>query len=423
MNQSLRLTIVEPNSHGGLIHYAYQLCTALAGKGLDVELITGSDYELSEYPHNFHVNNILNLWELFDPKSMENPPNNKIRQVVRKILWTLRRVTRAFRLVREWVRLTLYLLRTKPDIVQFGKINFPFEALFLRYLTCRGLILTQICHEFERRESTGALASLLDKTYATVFNNFSIIFFHAEENRGRFLSLFKDFPQSRTALIPHGNEGLFLSVLRGHTQRIDLYQRYSLKEDEPVVLFFGILSPSKGIEDLIDAFSIVYQHCRSKLVIAGYPSKFINVNQLREQVENHHIEEAVTFDTRYIPNDEVGLLMEMASVVVFPYRSSTQSGALQVAFSFGKPVIVTNVGGLPEIVEDGKSGFVIPSQDPFELARKILELLQDQDLARNMGAYAKHLSETVFGWTQVAEIIIRKYQEIHLQDQSNFKAS
>src|SRR5215211_8135411 len=67
-NRKLRLVLVEPNGSGGLIHYTYQLCTALANEGVDVTLITGKEYELAHLPHNFQVNNLLDLWSLFDPQ-------------------------------------------------------------------------------------------------------------------------------------------------------------------------------------------------------------------------------------------------------------------------------------------------------------------------------------------------------------------
>jgi glycosyltransferase involved in cell wall biosynthesis len=98
--------------------------------------------------------------------------------------------------------------------------------------------------------------------------------------------------------------------------------------------------------------------------------------------------------------------MQMASVVVYPYLNSTQSGSLQVAYSFGRPVIATNVGGLPDAVEDGKSGFLVDPNNPEQLADKILLFINKPELTKSMGAYAKHLSETRFSWKTVAKIIL-----------------
>src|SRR5206468_3279445 len=122
----------------------------------------------------------------------------------------------------------------------------------------------------------------------------------------------------------------------------------------------------------------------------------------------------VVLDLRYIPLEEMGAIMGLATVAVYPYRSSTQSGALQVAYTFGRPVIATAVGGLPEAVEHGRSGFLVPACSPPELADKILTLITNPELTKVMGEYARHLSETRFSWKSVAKQITQVYN--HLLD-------
>src|SRR5512141_1176703 len=181
-NRKLRIVLVEPHSSGGLMHYTYQLCTALADEGADVTLITGKDYELAHLPHNFRVDNILDLWSLFDPQAVQNINASGWQRRWHKIRWTLRRGQRAIRLISAWVHLTRYVSELKPDIVQFSKINFPFEAVFLAQMRRNGLTLTQICHEFELRENHGGpLSSLILNAYADIYKNFSAMFFHAKE--------------------------------------------------------------------------------------------------------------------------------------------------------------------------------------------------------------------------------------------------
>ncbi len=404
----MKLAVVEFNSSGGLIHYAFQLCTALADDNVDVTLITGTDYELSDFPHNFHVENRLNIWPVFDPESMKSQSDHSFYRKWKKIKWFFRRVFRSIKLVIEWIRLTNYLIKLKPDVVQFGIIKFPFETIFLARLRHKGLILTQICHEFQRREKQNILSSQIDRMYKGTFKHFSAIFFHASENRKRFLSA-HNYPKSDIYLIPHGNESIFqnASGMRGKGE--DLRKRYRLQDNENIVLFFGLLSPSKGLPDLIDAFEIVRKQRHSRLIIAGFPSKNIDMNKLRKQVDEYNLSDQVIFDTRYIPVESIGNLMELAVCVVYPYYSSTQSGSLQVAYAFGRPVIATAVGGLPEAVEDGRSGFLVPPRAPEQLAKKIIKLIDSPKLANQMGEYARRLSETRYGWKPIAEKIINVY--------------
>jgi glycosyltransferase involved in cell wall biosynthesis len=404
----MKLFVVEQNGTGGLVHYIYQMCTALAELDIDVTLITAKDYELNNFPHNFNVEARLNLWQLFDRRSEETRRPFFLVHILDKFYRNSRRIWRGLKLVSEWIRLTNYLIKMRPDIIQFGKINFPFESLFLSRLRRNDLTLTQICHEFERRESTGLISNYIDRLYANVFHQFSAIFFHAVENKNRFLSIF-EIPEERLHIIPHGNESIFLEQAAKIGNPVDMRARYGLGPKIPVVLFFGILSPSKGIPDLIQAFAYAKNQSTAKLIIAGYPTKHVNMDNLHKLVKELEIDKDVIFDSRYLPFNEIAPLMDLATVVVFPYHSSTQSGALQVAYAFGKPVIATNTGGLPEVVEDGVSGFLVPPKSPEILAEKILHFLQDPKTAPKMGRAAKELSESKYSWAPIAEKIHKIY--------------
>lgn len=405
----MRLFVVEPLATGGMIHYAYQLCTAMAEAGADVTLVTAVSYELADWPHNFAVENRIHWWDAYDASSSQ-PPTTRLGKWQRKIRWSVRRAKRGLRLVQEWGRLTRYLLKERPDIVQFGKINFPFEAFFLAWLRFRGLYLTQICHEFELREQSGPVAYLINRLYTAVYSQFSIIFLHGESNRTPFLQLFPQ-AEGKTAVIPFGNERIFEEKHGGEIAKQNLQQRYHLQGDKPIVLFFGNLTPSKGVDDLLHAFAWLHKRVDAQLIVAGYPTKFIDLPALQQTAVNLHIADSVIFDSRYIPITDVGPLMELATVVAYPYHSSTQSASLQVAYCFGRPVVATNVGGLPDAVDDGKSGFLVPPLNPEALGQALLNIIDDPALAKEMGAYAYHLSQTRFAWEPIGKRIVNIYQD------------
>ncbi len=409
MKNKMRLFVVETNNSGGLLHYTYQLCTAISNENVDVTLITATDYELADFPHNFNVVKLFHLWKHFDPQSMQPHHLNFWQRGWKKIRWAIRRGWRGIHLLLAWVRLSLYIIQNRPDIVQFTRIEFPFEAYFIGWMHRKGLFLTQICHEFEARESKSRLASLLFRNNKDVYTYFSAIFFHAQENRNRFFSLYPSISEQKTYVIPHGNSS-WLTTLKTAPNQLDLLrQQYGLQVGERVVLFFGLLSPSKGLDDLLDAFALARKSCTAKLLIVGYPTKYFDMDAFKARIETLNITDQVILDSRYLPLDQISSVMSLATVAVYPYRSSTQSGALQAAYTFGRPVIATVVGGLPEAVEDGQNGFLVPAQSPVVLAEKITTLINDSDLVARMGKTAHFLSETRFSWQSIAQKIVKVY--------------
>lgn len=406
----MKIFVVEPRGGGGMIHYAYQLCNALSDHSADVTLVTALNYEMEGFPHKFRVQKMMNLWGRDNPLPAE-ASRNRPKMAMRKIYRSVRRGYRGIRLFFEWVKLTNYLLKEKPDIVQFGEIEFPFESIFLRYLRSKGLALSQICHEFEPRERGNSLLVRINNyLLKNVFGAFSIMFFHSKSNEARFNELYPDVTGARRVIIPMGNGQIFPVVRDPVHVKENLLQRYGFGANDPIVLFFGNITPSKGVPDLLHAFQKVYAKSDLvRLVIAGMPLKYINMSDLYELASTLGIQQVTKFDARYLPMEEVGPLMELARVVVFPYINSTQSASIQAAYAFGRPVVATRVGGLPDVVEDGMSGFLVEPNSPEEMARAILKIINDPVLAEKMGAYAKGLSETRFAWGPIAGMIASEY--------------
>jgi glycosyltransferase involved in cell wall biosynthesis len=409
----MRICVVEPRSTGGMIHYAYQLCNALSSHVTQVTLVTAKRYEMESYPHDFHVVRLLDLWKRNDTSPVVSP-RNKIQAIWNWLFWNARRALRGTRWFLEWAKLISYLLKTRPDVVQFGSIEFPIESVLLHFLKSRGLTLAQICHEFELREIKSGLFSRINyRLFKNVFPAFTVLFFHSKSNQERFHELYPEIPAERFHSIPMGNGLIFPQSGNDSVVRHRLQANYGLNSDALVVLFFGNITLSKGVPDLLNAFAKVHaQNDRARLVIAGMPLKYIDMNALINMATSLGIGSVTSFDTRYLPMDEVKPLMDLANVVVYPYINSTQSASIQAAYACGKPVVATRVGGLPDVVRHGESGFLVEPNSPVELSEAILKIINDPELAGKMGGYAKELSETTFAWNPIAGTIAGVYEEL-----------
>jgi alpha-maltose-1-phosphate synthase len=173
----------------------------------------------------------------------------------------------------------------------------------------------------------------------------------------------------------------------------------------PAVLFFGRISRYKGLDVLLDAMADVWQVVpQATLTVAG-----------EGEIERHPVfrDPRVTIRVEHIPDRELPELFAAASCIVLPYRQASQSGVGALAKSHGRPLVVTQVGGLPELVSDG-SGLLVPPEDPQRLAKALVSLLSDRELALTTGAAGARTVERETSWDSVASRTIAAYREFLL---------
>ena len=167
------------------------------------------------------------------------------------------------------------------------------------------------------------------------------------------------------------------------------------------VLFFGFIRAYKGLDLLFDAFADErLRELPVKLIVAG--EFYGDAEPYLEQVKRLGIGEKVVLCTDFIPDSEVNRHFSAADIVAQPYKSATQSGVTQIAFHFEKPMLVTNVGGLAEIVPDGKVGFVV-EPDSRQIADALFRFFSEnrqEEFERNLREEKKK-----YAWTSMTEAI------------------
>ena len=239
-----------------------------------------------------------------------------------------------------------------------------------------------------------------------LFNIADHFIVHAEQNRDSLLQRATIDP-ARISVVPLGPS------LQNQEESSQDQARDKLKlpSQKQVILFHGLIKPYKGLLDLIEAVTLLHpQHPHVHLLIAGRCDG--DEKPYLEAITAHKLEEVTTTHFQFIPSADVPMYFAASDVVCFPYRDASQSAALLTAYRFGKPVVVTDVGGLPETVEDGKNGFIVPSQNPAALAEALGKLLDDAALREQFGARSYELSQTRFGWGRAAELTLAIYERV-----------
>ncbi len=173
-------------------------------------------------------------------------------------------------------------------------------------------------------------------------------------------------------LVPHP----VYEIFGGSTDKTEARRKFGLMQDEKVILFFGYIRKYKGLHVLLEAVSKALASVRFTLLVAG--EFYDEERSYREQIDRLGIAGSVKVFSDYIPNDEVAAYFSAADVVVLPYLDATQSGIVQIAYNFNKPVITTDVGGLAETVIHGKTGLVVPPNSPEDLAAAIVAFFREK---------------------------------------------
>ncbi len=168
----------------------------------------------------------------------------------------------------------------------------------------------------------------------------------------------------------------------------NLRQEFGFEGGSLVLLFFGYVRKYKGLDILIEAFpKILSQHPKAKLLIVGEfyddPKEYFNL------IKKLKIEVQVKVINQFVPNEEVAKYYQASDVVILPYRSATQSGILNVAYGFNKPVIVTDVGGLAEFVDEAKTGFVVEPNSPDAIVNGVTKFIS----AKEKTNFVSHIEE------------------------------
>lgn len=174
--------------------------------------------------------------------------------------------------------------------------------------------------------------------------------------------------------------------------------------ESPVILFFGLLRPYKGIDTLLEAFRNVKG---AELWIAGNPR--MDIAPLRQLATESPGQ--VRFLPRFVEDAEIPALMRAADIVVLPYRDVEHSGVLYAALAFGKPLVLTSVGGFPEVAATG-AAHLIPPEDPQALAAALNDLVHDEAARTELATAATRAATSSYSWDESARQTLAIYREL-----------
>jgi glycosyltransferase involved in cell wall biosynthesis len=389
----MKIIIQDPWGIRGPGVYTYSLCDALHKKNINLALITNCYYEYDRLS-NFTVKKMF----------FKYSENMKIS--------IFRRIIRGFEYCINMVKIINLYSKESPDIIHIQwLLRYQLDYLWLKALRYKlrkkntKIILT--AHDILPHRNSYRYKNIKEKIYS----QFDGIIVHSEVIKDQMFKLFgakvKDWS---VCVIPHGDENKLLdkvnkNILKSYRTSIKLS-----KSRKCNFLYAGIIHKNKGLDLLLEAWrKHIRRYPKDKLYIIGKPR--YNMNNEIEIIKKYH--SSIISSLEYKTDEELLAYYLECDFVVLPYKKASQSGVLLTAFTLGKPVIATNVGGLPEVVQAVRGGYIVNPNDSHLLSEaldKATNISKHDLIEWNNNIREKTL--TIYSWNNIANITIDFYNKM-----------
>jgi glycosyltransferase involved in cell wall biosynthesis len=373
--------------------YVMGLTAALVSHGVSLEVIGNSTLDGPEMHSTGQLSFLSLYW---------NPLKN------------LSAAAKLWRVFLSYVRIAFYAARAQPKIFHVlwnNKFELFDRTILMLYHKALGKKVVFTAHNVNagKRDSNDSAFNRL--TLKIQYRLADHIFVHTPRMKAE---LRDDFGVSEHAVtvIPFGiNDSMpSTNLTRGEAR-----QRLGLREDDRTILFFGNVRPYKGLEYLVEAFNLLGDD-HYRLIIAGEPKKdtAVYMRQIEDAIERAGSRSRIIEKLEFVADDQAELYFKASDVAVLPYTVVFQSGVLFTAYSYGLPVIATDVGSLSEDIAPGETGLLCRARDAEDLARAIREYFES-DLYRTLDSRRQGIRNYALArhsWDEVGELTRKVYADL-----------
>ena len=367
----MRITVVDPPAYTP--PYDHALCSALARAGFDVELAT-SPFRHGPVPQ----------------------PEGYARS---ECFYRFGAGSRAAKLVShplDMLSLARHARRTGPGIVHFQWLPVPQLDGRLVSRFPRPRVLT--AHDLSRGSGPWS-----GRRLRALCRHLDALVAHSEEGR-RQLTNTLGLPGDKVRVIPHGA----FDYLTRLPRELPMDPAVGDLEGRKVVLCFGLVRPYKGVDLLIEAFAASPQD--AVLLVVG--RAMMPIEPLRRRARELGIGDRVRFVTRFITDPEIPSYFRRADLVALPYREIEQSGVLFTALAFGRPLVLSAVGGFSEVGERHGAARLVPAGDTSALGAALRELLDDDAARSDLSEASRRAAAGPYSWARAAELTKELYESL-----------
>ena len=293
----------------------------------------------------------------------------------------------------SWIKTSNFINKLSPDLIifQYWMPFFvpAFNSIAKRVRKGCGAKIMVNCNNIKPHEPK-PLDNMMTKTF---FNNCDYFMVMCSEVEADLISIIEN-PKYRK--VPHP----LYDIFGKKPSKVEARKELKL-EAEKIILNFGLVRDYKGLDILIESAKRIKDKIDNfKILVVG--ECYGNEKKFIDLAQKHNVLDYFDFRFKFIPNHMVSYYFSACDLVVLPYRTATQSGVVPIAYHFDKPVIVSNVGGLPEVVDEGQSGFICEPR-PDSLSKTIINFF-DKDLNQFTDFISNYKNN--FSWSNFAKNIV-----------------
>jgi len=373
--------------------YAFGLAMALIGKGVRLDIVGSDEIDSPE----LHGNPQLRF---FNFRSNQRNNTSFVQKLSKLFIY--------------YAHLTRYTARYQPKMLHIlwnNKLEMFDRTILMLYYKMLGKKVALTAHNVNQAKRDAKDSRFNRFTLKIQYRLCDHIFVHTQKMKSE---LCEDFgvPDSVVTVIRHPINDAFPDT---DLSPSEAKQKLGLSQNERAILYFGRIRPYKGIEYLIAAFrQLADQRSDYRLVIAGEPKKGSEayLQEIQETLDKNLKPDQVISKIQFIPDADMELYLKAADVLVLPYKDIFQSGVLFLAYSYGLPVVATDVGSFREEIVEGETGFLCNPGDVVDLAAT-LEKYFASDLYRQLRtrrAEIKEYARRVHSWDAVADLTVKAYE-------------
>lgn len=383
-NKKIIAAFVEPiGGHRGNDFYDFGLCKALHDCGVNISFYTCDENSLGDkFAFGFET-----------------------IKCFRKIYGKDFILIRGWRYLRGALAAVADAKKKNASLVHLHIYHFSWREFFVLWLFRRNKFkVVATIHDVEDFEKYGS--EMRTSKYRKFERRIDRVIVHSGYAKHSIEKYFPDFPSSHIHHSPHGDSDFLYSA---DCTSAEARQKLSLLTDKKLILFFGQIKKVKGLDILLRAFALVRQKNKNvQLVIAGPPWK-VEQEEFDKLISENRMEADCILRMSYIESELIPFYFKATDVVALPYRKIYSSGVLIRSLDYASAIVASDLDVFKSVIDDGVNGILFQTENPEDLAEKILSMIDNSSLLEKLRVAAKKTADEKFGWKLIGEKVKEVY--------------